>query len=262
MPSLSLPDGDLYYQLDGAATAPVLLLSNSLGTHLGMWDAQIPALTEHFQVLRYDTRGHGQSLVSEGPYSIAQSGRDALALLDGLNIQRVSFCGLSMGGLVGQWLMLNAPQRLNRVVLCNTAAKIASPEIWNPRIEMVLRDGTAAMQALRDATVSRWFTSRFSQQHPDTVNRLVQMLATTSPTGYAGNCAAVRDADFREQIALADTPTLIVCGTQDPVTSVADGQLLADAIKGAELIELPAAHLSNVEASEPFTSQVLAFLLK
>jgi len=262
MPSLSLPDGDLYYQLDGAATAPVLLLSNSLGTHLGMWDAQIPALTEHFQVLRYDTRGHGQSLVSEGPYSIAQNGRDALALLDGLNIQRVSFCGLSMGGLIGQWLMLNAPQRLNRVVLCNTAAKIASPEIWNPRIEMVLRDGTAAMQALRDATVSRWFTSRFSQQHPDTVNRLVQMLATTSPTGYAGNCAAVRDADFREQIALADTPTLIVCGTQDPVTSVADGQLLADAIKGAELIELPAAHLSNVEASEPFTSQVLAFLLK
>lgn len=262
MPTLSLPDGDLYYQLDGPATAPVLLLSNSLGTHLGMWDGQIPALTEHFQVLRYDTRGHGQSLVSAGPYSIAQNGRDVLALLDGLTIQRVSFCGLSMGGLIGQWLMLNAPERLNRVVLCNTAARIASPEIWNPRIEMVLRDGAAAMQALRDATISRWFTPQFTQQHPDTVNRLVQMLATTSPTGYAANCSAVRDADFREQIALAVLPALIVCGTQDPVTSVADGQFLADAIKGAELVELPAAHLSNVEASELFSTQVLGFLLK
>lgn len=262
MPTLSLPDGDLYYQLEGPATAPVLLLSNSLGTHLGMWDAQAPALTEHFQVLRYDTRGHGQSLVTEAPYSIEQSGRDVLGLLDALNIQQVSFCGLSMGGLIGQWLMLNAPQRLNRVVLCNTAARIASPEVWNPRIEMVLRDGTAAMQALRDATVSRWFTPQFAEKHPDTVNRLVQMLATTSPTGYAANCAAVRDADFREQISSADLPVLIVCGTQDPVTSVADGQFLADAIKGAELVELPAAHLSNVEASEPFTTQVMGFLLK
>jgi 3-oxoadipate enol-lactonase len=227
-----------------------------------MWDAQIPALTEHFQVLRYDTRGHGQSLVTEGPYSIEQNGRDVLALLDALNIQQASFCGLSMGGLIGQWLMLNAPQRLDRVVLCNTAARIASPEVWNPRIEMVLRDGPAAMQALRDATVSRWFTPQFAERHPDTVNGLVQMLATTSPTGYAANCAAVRDADFRQQVGLAALPTMIVCGTQDPVTSVTDGQFLADAIEGAELVELPAAHLSNVEASETFTREILSFLLK
>jgi 3-oxoadipate enol-lactonase len=262
MPTLSLPDGDLYYQLEGSDTAPVLLLSNSLGTHLGMWDTQIPALTENFRVLRYDTRGHGKSLVTEGPYSIRQNGLDALALLDALNIQRASFCGLSMGGLIGQWLILNAPQRLNRVVLCNTAARIASPEVWNPRIEAVLRDGTTAMHALRAATISRWFTSQYAGKQPDTVNRLVQMLATTSPVGYAANCAAVRDADFREQIAKADIPVLIVCGTQDPVTSVADGQFLADAIKGAELVELQAAHLSNVEADETFTTKVLSFLLK
>lgn len=261
MPTLSLPDGDLYYQLEGADSAPILLLSNSLGTDLGMWDAQMPTLTRHFCVLRYDTRGHGQSLVTEGPYSIEQNALDALALLDALNIERASFCGLSMGGLIGQWMMLNAPQRLDRVVLCNTAAKIASPEVWNPRIETVLRDGVAAMVALRDGTINRWFTPQFVDEQPDEVDRMVDMLAKTSPQGYAANCAAVRDADFRDQIASARLPVLVVCGSGDPVTAVADGEFLVDAIEGAKLIALPAAHLSNVEASEVFTAEVLAFLL-
>jgi 3-oxoadipate enol-lactonase len=261
MPTLSMPDGNLHYQLEGPETAPLLLLSNSLGTHLGMWDAQIPALTEHFRVLRYDTRGHGQSLVTEGPYSIEQNGFDALALLDALNIQQTSFCGLSMGGLIGQWLLLNAPQRLDRVVLCNTAARIASPEVWNPRIETVLRDGVAAMVALRDATINRWFTPQFIAKQSDEVDRMVDMLAKTSPQGYAANCTAVRDADFRDQIASARLPVLVVCGSRDPVTTVADGEFLVDAIEGAQLIELPAAHLSNVEASEVFTAEVLAFLM-
>ncbi|HEX8544020.1 MAG TPA: 3-oxoadipate enol-lactonase [Pseudomonas sp.] len=261
MPTISLPDGDLYYQLDGPQSAPVLLLSNSLGTHLGMWDAQIPALSEHFQVLRYDTRGHGQSLVSAGLYTIEQNGRDVLALLDALDIRQADFCGLSMGGLIGQWLMLNAPQRLRRVVLCNTAAKIASPEVWNPRIEAVLRDGRPAMLALRDATISRWFTPRFAETKPEQVNRLVDMLAETSPAGYAANCAAVRDADYREQIATVRLPALVICGAQDLVTSVADGQFLVDAIEGAHLLQLSAAHLSNVEAGQAFTAGVLDFLL-
>ncbi|OCR24467.1 3-oxoadipate enol-lactonase [Pseudomonas syringae] len=261
MPTISLPDGDLYYQLDGPQSAPVVLLSNSLGTHLGMWDAQIPALAEHFRVLRYDTRGHGQSLVSAGLYTIEQNGHDVLALLDALDIRQADFCGLSMGGLIGQWLMLNAPQRLRRVVLCNTAAKIASPEVWNPRIEAVLRDGTAAMHALRDATVSRWFTPRFAEAEPEQVTRMVDMLANTSPAGYAANCAAVRDADYREQIATVRLPVLVICGDQDPVTSTADGQFLVDAIEGAQLLELSAAHLSNVEASQAFSAGVLDFLL-
>jgi len=261
MPTISLPDGDLYYQLDGPQSAPVLLLSNSLGTHLGMWDAQIPALSEHSRVLRYDTRGHGQSLVSTGPYTIEQNGRDVLGLLDALGIQHVDFCGLSMGGLIGQWLMLNAPQRLKRVVLCNTAAKIASPEVWNPRIEAVLRDGPAAMHALRDATLSRWFTPRFAETRPEQVNRLVEMLANTSPTGYAANCAAVRDADFREQFATVRLPVLVISGDQDPVTTVADGDFLVNAIKGTKGVVLNAAHLSNVEADQAFTAAVLDFLL-
>ncbi|MCI3945918.1 3-oxoadipate enol-lactonase [Pseudomonas syringae] len=262
MPTVTLQDGELHYQLEGQSSLPVLVLSNSLGTHLGMWDAQIPALTEQFQVLRYDTRGHGRSLVSPGPYSIEQHARDVLALLDALGIEQANFCGLSMGGLIGQWLLLNAPHRLKRVVLCNTAAKIASPEVWNPRIETVLREGAPAMVALREATVARWFTSTFTQDNPEEVNRLVDMLATTSPEGYAANCAAVRDADFRTQIGLAKLPVLLVCGKADPVTSVADGEFLREAIEGAQLVELTAAHLSNVEAGKAFSAQVLQFLLR
>ncbi|MBU1331262.1 MAG: 3-oxoadipate enol-lactonase [Gammaproteobacteria bacterium] len=260
MPVVRLADGDLNYLLEGPAGAPVLVLSNSLGTDLGMWDAQILALTQHFQVLRYDTRGHGASLVSEGPYSIEQNGRDVLALLDALDIAKAHFCGLSMGGLIGQWLGINAPERIQRLVLCNTAAKIGSDEVWNPRIEMVLRDGLAAMTALRDASIARWFTAEFAASSEDKVEPIVGMLAQTSPEGYAANCAAVRDADYRDEIARISAPTLIVCGTADLVTTPEHGRFMQQQIAGAELVEFHAAHLSNVEAGEAFTQRVLAFL--
>lgn len=158
MGRVQLAEGELNYRLDGPQGAPVLVLSNSLGTDLGMWDTQVAAFAEHFQVLRYDTRGHGQSLVTEGPYSIEQLGGDVLALLDALHIERAHFCGLSMGGLIGQWLGIHAGSRLHKLVVCNTAAKIGEPAVWNPRIEMVLRDGAAAMAGLRDASIARWFT--------------------------------------------------------------------------------------------------------
>ena len=151
MAFVQLAEGELHYQLDGPANAPVLVLSNSLGTDLQMWDAQIAAFSKHFRVLRFDTRGHGKSLVTPGPYSIEQLGHDVLALLDALHIDKAHFCGLSMGGLIGQWLGIHAGERLNKLVVCNTAAKIGDPSIWNPRIETVLRDGAAAMVALRDA---------------------------------------------------------------------------------------------------------------
>ncbi len=260
MPAVQLADGELFYRLDGPVDAPVLVLSNSLGTDLQMWDAQIPAFAEHFRVLRYDTRGHGQSLVTEGPYSIEQNGRDVLALLDALDIAKAHFCGLSMGGLIGQWLAINAPARIQRLVLCNTAAKIGSPEVWNPRIETVLRDGQAAMLALRDASIARWFTPEFAQTQPARVEPVVGMLAATSPQGYAANCAAVRDADFREQVASIVAPTLIVCGTADAVTTPEHGRFIQERIRGAELVEFHAAHLSNVETGELFTRRVLDFL--
>ena len=260
MPAVQLADGELFYRLDGPVDAPVLVLSNSLGTDLQMWDAQIPAFAEHFRVLRYDTRGHGQSLVTEGPYSIEQNGSDVLALLDALDIAKAHFCGLSMGGLIGQWLAINAPARIQRLVLCNTAAKIGSPEVWNPRIETVLRDGQAAMLALRDASIARWFTPEFAQTQPARVEPVVGMLAATSPQGYAANCAAVRDADFREQVASIVAPTLIVCGTADAVTTPEHGRFIQERIRGAELVEFHAAHLSNVETGELFTRRVLDFL--
>ena len=196
MAFVQLADGELHYQLqgpqlDGPVDAPVLVLSNSLGTDLHMWDAQIPAFTEHFRVLRFDTRGHGKSLVTPGPYSIEQLGRDVLALLDALHIERAHFCGLSMGGLIGQWLGINAGERLNKLVVCNTAAKIGDPSVWNPRIETVLRDGQAAMVALRDASIARWFTPDFSAANPAAAKQITDMLAATSPEGYAANCAAV-----------------------------------------------------------------------
>ncbi|MGY4532910.1 3-oxoadipate enol-lactonase [Pseudomonas sp. TE3786] len=260
MPAVQLADGELNYQLDGQAGLPVLVLSNSLGTDLHMWDAQIAAFTKHFQVLRYDTRGHGKSLVSEGIYSIEQNGRDVLALLDALAIEQVYFCGLSMGGLIGQWLAINAAQRLKRVVLCNTAAKIGNPDVWNPRIEMVLRDGPAAMLSLRNASIARWFTPAFAEAQTAKVEAVVGMLAATSPQGYAANCAAVRDADFREQLAAIELPLLMVCGTEDAVTTPADGRFIVERVKGAQLVEFHAAHLSNVEAGDAFSQAVLDFL--
>lgn len=260
MPVVHLAAGDLNYQLEGPADAPVLLLSNSLGTDLGMWDTQMPAFTEHFRVLRYDTRGHGQSQVSAGFYSIEQLSRDVLALLDHLDIARVHFCGLSMGGLIGQWLGINAGARLDKLVLCNTAAKIANDEVWNSRIDMVLQGGQQAMSDLRDASIARWFTPEFAAAQAAQASRITAMLAATSAQGYAGNCAAVRDADFRQQLAAIKAPTLIVCGTADAVTTPEHGRFMQQRIAGAQLVELHAAHLSNVEAGEAFTAALLAFL--
>ena len=261
MGSVQLADGVLNYQLDGPEGAPVLVLSNSLGTNLQMWDTQVAAFSAHFRVLRYDTRGHGDSLVTEGPYSIEQLGRDVLALLDALKLDKVHFCGLSMGGLIGQWLGINAPERLNRLIVCNTAAKIGSPEVWNPRIETVLRDREAAMVGLRDASIARWFTPAFSESNPEQAKRITDMLAATSPEGYAANCAAVRDADFRDQLGEIKAPLLVIAGSADAVTPPSGSLFIQEHVAGAEYAEFQAAHLSNVEVGEPFSRRVIDFLL-
>ena len=260
MPTVKLADGELNYRLEGPVDAPVLVLSNSLGTTHEMWDAQVPAFSEHFRVLRYDTRGHGSSSVTPGPYSIEQLGRDVLGLADALGIDRFAFCGLSMGGLIGQWLGIHAGERLTRLVVCNTGAKIGTDEVWNERIDTVLKGGEQAMRGMRDASVSRWFTPSFAEQQLGKVARITQMIASTSPAGYAANCAAVRDADYREQLGAIKVPTLIVCGSQDPVTTPDHGRFIQARVEGAELVEFEAAHLSNVEAGDAFTQRVLAFL--
>ncbi len=261
MPTVKLADGELNYRLDGPADAPLLVLSNSLGTSLGMWDTQVPAFSEHFRLLRYDSRGHGDSLVTPGPYTIDQLGGDVLALIDALGIERFAFCGLSMGGLTGQWLGIHAGERLTRLVLCNTGAKIGTDAIWNERIASVVQGGEQAMRDMRDASAARWFTPGFAARQPEQVQRLTRMIATTSPQGYAASCAAVRDADHRERLGVIGVPTLIVCGVHDPVTTPEHGRFMQQRIAGARLLELEAAHLSNVEAGDAFTRPVLDFLL-
>ncbi|SEM36729.1 3-oxoadipate enol-lactonase [Pseudomonas sp. ok272] len=261
MAFVQLTDGELHYQLDGPEGAPVLVLSNSLGTDLNMWNVQMPVFSEHFRVLRLDTRGHGRSLVTPGPYSIEQLGRDVLAVLDALHIERAHFCGLSMGGLIGQWLGINAGERLHKLVVCNTAAKIGEPSVWNPRIETVLRDGPVAMVALRDASIARWFTPDFAVANPAVAKQITDMLATTSPQGYAANCAAVRDADFREQVSSIQVPLLVIAGTEDAVTPPSGSRFIQAQVKGAEYAEFYAAHLSNVQAGNAFSERVLSFLL-
>lgn len=257
MPFADLPGVRLHYTLDGDAARPVLVLSNSLGTCLDMWGPQVAAFARHFRVLRYDTRGHGRSEVTPGPYTLPQLGADVIALLDHLGIERAHFCGLSMGGLTGMWLATAFAARIDRLVLCNTAAFIGPPENWTRRAEAVERDGLAS---IAEAVVEKWLTPPHAARHPEQVAQLRAMLCATPDAGYAANCRAIRDADFRADVARIAAPTLVIAGTGDMPTPPRDGQYLAQAIPGARYVELAAAHLSNLEQIEPFTEAVLSFL--
>lgn len=257
MPFAELSDVRLHYQLDGDASLPVLVMSNSLGTTVDMWQPQLAALTQHFRVLRYDTRGHGQSSVTEGPYSIAQLGGDVIALLDHLGLQRVYFCGLSMGGITGMWLGVHHGDRLEKLILCNTAAYIGPPENWTNRAAAVERDGVGSIAA---AVVDKWLTPDFSAAQPELVQQLRAMLSAIDARGYAANCLAVRDSDLRGEIARITTPTLVIAGSGDIPTPPSDGRFLADKIAGAQYVELYAAHLSNLQQVDGFNQAVTKFL--
>ena len=246
-------------RFEGPSGAPVLVLSNSLGADLAMWDPQMPALARAFRVLRYDSRGSGGSSVSPGPYSIERLGRDVIGLLDASGIDRAHFCGLSMGGMTGMWLGIHAPQRLDKLVLANTAARIGPPEKWNARIERVREGG---MAAIADAVVAGWFTPAFHGAQPNTVAAMHAMLKRSPVDGYIACCAAVRDADQREPIAGIGAATLVISGTHDGATPPSDGRFLVQQIAGARYVELPAAHIANVEASAPFTDALMSFLIE
>lgn len=258
MPFAQLADVRLHYQLEGDPALPVLMLCNSLGTTLEMWAPQMPALLAHFRVLRYDTRGHGQSEVTPGEYSIAQLGNDALALLDHLGIERMSFCGLSMGGMTGMWLGANRPERIERLVLANTGARVGDPSVWAARFEAVR---TGGMAAITPSVLDRWFTARYQRLAPAEVDQVRAMLLATSPDGYIANGAAVRDMDQRAILEKIATPTLVIAGTYDGSTPPELGRAVAQAVRGARYVELDAAHLSNWEQAGAFTAAVLSFLL-
>ena len=247
----------LHYELAGPAGAPVVVLSNSLGTTLEMWAPQVEALARTFRVLRYDTRGHGRSELPPPPYAIDDYGRDVLALLDLLDIERAHFVGLSMGGLTGQWLGIHASSRIDKLVLSNTAACIGKPEGWRERIELVRSRGLDEVAA---GSPARWFTQAFAAAHGPTVEALTARLRTLSPEGYAAGCDVLARTDLRGEIARIACPTLVIAGEHDPVTTVADAQFMVDRIRGAQLVTVDASHLSNVEAAQAFTEALLNFL--
>jgi 3-oxoadipate enol-lactonase len=256
MPFIDTGGLKTHYVLTGDRE-PVLVLSNSLGTDLSMWDPQMEVLQRHFRVLRYDTRGHGQSSITPGEYTIERLGRDALGLLDSLDLDHVHFCGLSMGGVIGIWLGIHAPSRLQRLVLCNTAARIGTKEMWNGRIATVRKDGIKPVAA---TVIERWFTPGFRASFPEKAARAQRMLEQTPPEGYAGCCAAIRDMDQREAVARIKAPTLVIYGGSDSVIPLANAHFLTEQIVDAKELELPAAHLSNVEQPDAFTEAVSTFL--
>lgn len=257
MPFIEANGVRIRYRLEGKQGAPVIVFSNSLGTNLSMWDPQISSLRGEFRILRYDTRGHGLSAVPPVPYTQDQLGKDVLTLLDAVNIRQAHFCGLSMGGQVGIWLGANAPDRFVRLVLCDTAAHIGNPEIWNARIEAIRAGG---IPAIASGAIERWFTARFIAQSPEVVAWVRRMILDTPPQGYIGCCEVIRDTDLTEQARRVHAPTLVISGTHDPATPPAQGRLLASMIGGARYLELDASHISNIEASSRFTSAVREFL--
>ncbi|MBV9395320.1 MAG: 3-oxoadipate enol-lactonase [Methylobacteriaceae bacterium] len=257
MPQFERDGVEFNVTLDGPENAPPLMLSNSLGTNLHMWDWQIPELTKHFRVIRYDSRGHGKSGAPDGPYSIDDFGRDALAIMDALELDQVHWMGLSKGGMIGQWLLTHAPERIGRAVLANTGWHMPPPDLWNQRIRIALDKG---MEELTPGVIERWFTPEFRAREPDTVEKIVRMLHTTPAHGYAGSCSAIRDMDQRESIRSVTNPVLVVVGSRDPATPPEMGKRIADTIRGARIVTLDAAHLSNIEQADAFNQAVIDFL--
>ncbi len=258
MPYLERENGArTYYEVAGNRGAPALLLLNSLGTTLEMWELQMAVLQEVFLVIRLDCRGHGRSGVTPGPYTLEQLGRDALEVLNVLKLDRVHVCGLSLGGLVAQWLGIHAAGRVHRLILCCTAARIGTREGWDERIAAVEANG---VRPLIPAILERWYTASFLAGGNEAVSKTRSMLEAADPAGYAGCCAALRDADLRGEIAGISAPTLILYGAHDKVTPAADANFLEASIAGAKTVELDAAHLANAEAAKAFTAAVVSFL--
>lgn len=257
MPHATVNQVSLHYQLEGHAGLPVVMLCNSLGSTLEMWEPQMDILLTRYRVLRYDTRGHGKSGSPAGPYSIETLARDACALLDHLGIQTVDFCGLSMGGMTGMWLGIYHSKRIRHLVLCNTAAKLGSPEVWNARLAVLEKEG---MAGLTPAILDRWFTAGFQQRAPHVIERIRSMLMATDPKGYAANACAVRDMDLLDDVSRVTLPTLVIAGNHDGSTPPELGRDIAQRIQGSRFVELEAAHFSNWEQAARYTAAVMDFL--
>lgn len=246
------------YKLQGTPNSPVLMFSNSLGADLTMWDELVPYLLPYFRVLQYDTRGHGQSELTDGPYTIEQLGQDVIDLLDTLKIDKVYFCGLSMGGLIGQYLGINYPDRLHKLIISNTDAKIGTVERWNDRIKTINEQG---MQAIVDATMEKWFTESYHQTHPSRVAEMKKIFLANRPEGYTACCAAIGNADFRADIKQIQLETLIITGDEDAVTNVAQAEIMQKEIAGTELKVFHARHLPSTELPAYYAETLINFIV-
>jgi len=260
MPDIKTDDGcTIHAEIEGSDNAPVLMLSNSLGTNLHMWDDQVAPFTEHFRLLRYDRRGHGQSSVPKGPYTMERLGRDVLAVLDGLGVAKINWCGLSMGGMVGQWLGANAGNRVNKLILSNTSSYFPDKAMWNGRLQMVREKG---LTGIVDANMERWFTKGFRERAPQEMKKMHDMFVATKLDGYIGCGEAVRDMDHRPLLPKIAAPTLVIAGKHDPATPLEGNEYIQKNIPGAKLAVLDAAHIANVEQPQAYADTVLGFLLK
>ncbi len=256
MPFVNVDGTRLYYRLEGRDGLPVVLLSHSLGVDHGQWEPQVPDLLAHFQVLRYDIRGHGASDVTAGDYSIELLAHDVLAMADALGIQKFAICGVSLGGMIGQWLAASAPERLSHAVLANTSPRMPDPGLMEARRATVLEHGMAAVV---DTAMQRFFSPATNPAQAASVRRT---FLATNPAGYAACCAAIRDMNLTSLLTKIRGPVLIVNGDQDVSTPWrGNGEVLASSIAGAKAVHLPAAHLSNLERPRGFSSALLEFLL-
>jgi 3-oxoadipate enol-lactonase/4-carboxymuconolactone decarboxylase len=258
LPFITVDNVRLFYRLEGKAGRPVLTLSHSIGCDHGMWESQIADLLPHFQVLRYDVRGHGASDAPPGPYSVEQLGRDLLGLVDALNIPKFAFCGLSLGGAIGQWLGSNARDRLTGLVLASTSPQFGTAANWETRIKAVSSGG---MESIMELVMQRFFSPETLARRDSYAESVRSVIRGTNPEGYIGCCAALRDMDNREKLREISTPTLILVGDRDVSTPWAGhGELLARGIANSQAVHLPAAHLSNIERPRSFNAALLNFL--
>ena len=259
MPFATVGNTRMFYRLQGNAGRPVLILSHSIGTDHAMWDLQVADLLPHFQVLRYDTRGHGASDVPAGEYSIAMLGGDILGLADALGISQFAFCGLSLGGAIGQWIAVQAPERVTHLVLANTSPQFVPRANWEARMATVREGG---MQAIADVAMPRLFSPETLAKGNPQVASIRSVLLGTSSAGYTGCCAALRDFNHGDFLRRIQAPTLVIVGNQDVSTPWSGhGERLAQEIPGAKTLRLAAAHLSNIERPRSFTAALFEFLL-
>jgi 3-oxoadipate enol-lactonase len=245
---------EVHHTVEGPDGAPVVVFSNSLGTTGQMWDAQAAALSKDLRVVRYASRGHGETPASPGPYTVADLAGDVIALLDRLDIERASFCGLSIGGMTGMWLGVNGPERVERLAICCTAKQLPPSSMWIERAAQVRAEG---MDSVIEATIERWFTPEFRESAPESVERIRAIFLETDPEGYAGHCEALAEFDMRDQLDAISAPTLVIGGADDPVGTPERVAAIGEEIEDSRVVVLPnARHLAAVEQADLLTREL------